>query len=82
MMGTPIAATNIRGCKEVIVDGETGLLYPLGHVNEFVAVIERMMNDDNLRNRISKEGTLRVQANYTEDHVTQRIVDLYNSLLL
>ena len=82
MMGTPIAATNIRGCKEVIVDGETGLLYPLGHVNEFVAVIERMMNDDNLRNRVSKEGTLRVQANYTEAHVTQRIVDLYNSLLL
>ena len=81
MMGTPTVATRIRGCKEVIVDGETGLLYPPGNVNEFVAVIDRLINDEILRKRISKEGILRVETNYTEARVTQRIVDLYQSVV-
>ncbi|MEE3234678.1 MAG: glycosyltransferase family 4 protein [Candidatus Latescibacterota bacterium] len=81
VMGIPTVATRIRGCKEIIVDGETGLLYPPGNVNEFVAVIDSLINDEILRKRISKEGVLRVKANYTEAHVTERIVRLYQSVV-
>ena len=60
MMGTPTVATRIRGCKEVIVDGETGLLYPPGNVRELRNLIERIAilsnNDQNKIKTIIKES--------------------------
>ena len=81
IMGVPTVATRIRGCKEVVVDGETGLLYSPGNIDEFVKAIERLKNDDIFRKSVSERGISRAKDNYTEAHVTERVVKLYRSLL-
>ena len=78
-MGIAVAATDIRGCREVIVDGETGLLFPLKDVEGFIAVIERVLADDELRMKLAQAGQLRVRERYLESLVTERIVGLYES---
>ncbi len=78
-MGIAAAATDIRGCREVIVDGETGLLFPLKDVEGFVAVIDRVLADDGLRMKLAQAGQLRVRERYLESLVTERIVGLYES---
>jgi glycosyltransferase involved in cell wall biosynthesis len=80
-MDMPTVATRIRGCKEVVVDGETGLLYSPGNIDEFVKAIERLKNDDIFRKSVSERGISRAKDNYTEAHVTERVVKLYRSLL-
>ena len=78
-MGIAAVATDIRGCREVIVDGETGLLFPLKDVEGFIAVIERVLADDELRMKLAQAGQLRVRERYLESLVTERIVGLYES---
>ena len=78
-MGIAAAATDIRGCREVIVDGETGLLFPLKDVEGFVAVVERVLADEVLRMKLAQAGQLRVRELYLESQVTERIVGLYES---
>ena len=78
-MGIAAVATDIRGCREVIVDGETGLLFPLKDVEGFVAVIDRVLADDGLRMKLAQAGQLRVRERYLESLVTERIVGLYES---
>jgi glycosyltransferase involved in cell wall biosynthesis len=78
-MGVAAAATDIRGCREVIVDGETGLLFPLKDVGGFVAVVERMLADEKLRAKLAQGGQLRTRERYVESLVTERVVGLYKS---
>jgi glycosyltransferase involved in cell wall biosynthesis len=78
-MGVAAAATDIRGCREVIVDGETGLLFPLKDVGGFVAVVERMLADEKLRAKLAQGGQLRTRERYVESLVTERVVELYKS---
>jgi glycosyltransferase involved in cell wall biosynthesis len=78
-MGVAAAATDIRGCREVIVDGETGLLFPLKDVGEFAAVVERVLVDEQLRAKLAQGGQLRVRKRYVESLVTERVVGLYKS---
>ena len=78
-MGVAAAATDIRGCREVIVDGETGLLFPLKDVGGFAAVVERVLADGQLRAKLARGGQLRVRERYVESLVTERVVGLYKS---
>ena len=76
-MGTPVAATDIRGCREVIIDGRTGALFPLRDVEAFSAVVNALLADGDRRAEWAQAGLLRVRERYMEEQVTARIVALY-----
>jgi glycosyltransferase involved in cell wall biosynthesis len=78
-MGTAVAATDIRGCREVIKDGETGRLFPLKEVDGFSEVVVQLLADDAQRTRLAVAGKQQVQREYTEAQVTARLVSLYNT---
>ena len=78
-MGVAAAASDIRGCREVIVEGETGLLFPLKDVGGFAAVVERVLPDEKLRAQLAQGGQFRVRERYVESLVTERVVGLYKS---
>ena len=78
-MGVAAAASDIRGCREVIVEGETGLLFPLKDVGGFAAVVERVLADEKLRAKLAQGGQFRVRERYVESLVTERVVGLYKS---
>ena len=80
-MGVPIAATDIRGCREVIVPEESGLLFPLKDVQGFTAAVRRLLLDEGLRRRLGEAGRQRVLAHYTEARTAGRIIDCYERFL-
>ncbi len=51
--GTPVAVSRVGGLAEVLVDGETALLFPAGSVPDIVACLVRLYADPQLRLRIS-----------------------------
>jgi glycosyltransferase involved in cell wall biosynthesis len=53
MLGKAIIATNVGGNPEVIKDGETGLLVPFGDEGALVNALEQLMEDGELRARLS-----------------------------
>jgi len=80
-MGVPVAATDIRGCREVIVHGESGLLFPLKDVEGFAAAVRRLLVDEGLRRRLGEAGRRRVLENYTEARTAERIIACYQRFL-
>jgi glycosyltransferase involved in cell wall biosynthesis len=55
ILGVPIVATDVRGNKDLIINGETGLLSPPNPESLANAVI-KLLNDSNLRQRLTSQG--------------------------
>jgi glycosyltransferase involved in cell wall biosynthesis len=51
-MGTPVVATRVGGVPEIVHDGENGLLVEPGDAAAFGAAVERLLCDDELRERL------------------------------
>src|SRR4051794_21524508 len=76
LTGLPVVATNIRGPREQVVDGVTGLLVPPATVQPLTAAIRRLVDDPVLRARMGEAGRVRALAHYTEAEVVERTLDL------
>ncbi len=80
-MGVPIAASDIRGCREVIDAGRTGLLFPLKDVDGFTVAVERLLKSEDERRRLGQAGRRRVLENYTEALTARRLTACYEDFL-
>jgi glycosyltransferase involved in cell wall biosynthesis len=80
-MGVPVAASAIRGCREVIVGGETGLLFGLRDVPAFAEAVRALLRDGDLRRRLGEAGRKRVLDNYTEARTAERLIACYRAFL-
>jgi len=56
MLGMPIIATNVGGNPEIIEDGKNGLLVKAKDINSLEGAMERLLGDDNLRNKLGKSA--------------------------
>jgi glycosyltransferase involved in cell wall biosynthesis len=76
--GTPVVATDCpSGPREIIADGENGLLVPVGSVAGLAGAISRLLEDRALRGKFSRAGARRV-----EEFGVERITRQYESLIL
>ena len=80
-MGIPGVATDIRGTREVIEDGVTGLLFPLRDVDGFLVCVERLLQDGGLRRRMGQAAQRRVLGKYTETATSRRLQRCYREIL-
>ena len=72
MSALPVVATNIRGSREEVVDGETGILAPVGNSAALVAAWLRMIDDAPLRARMGEAGRRRALLYFDESTVVAR----------
>lgn len=72
MMGLPVIATNIRGSREEVVDGKTGILVPLHDPSELGNAIEKLYLDIKLSEKMGSEGRLRALDLYDEQQVIEK----------
>ena len=79
--GKPVVATNIRGCREEVVHGVTGLLVPVRDSQALAeAMVQVLANPDSAR-RMGQEGRKRAEALFDEDQVLDRQVQVYQQLV-
>ncbi|WP_431303363.1 glycosyltransferase family 4 protein [Sediminicoccus sp. BL-A-41-H5] len=76
LTGLPIVSTDIRGCRELVVDGQTGLLAPPMQVAPLGAALARLAADAPLRQRMGVAGLARAREKFTESAVVGRTLDL------
>jgi len=68
----PSIGTDVGGVPDVIVDGETGLLVPVGDVAALTAAIVRLRDDGALRARLGEAARTRAYAEFTVERMTER----------
>lgn len=76
LTGLPVVATDIRGPREQVVDGATGLLVPPATVDPLAAALARLAADPALRARMGEAGRARALERYDEAKVVSRTLDL------
>jgi glycosyltransferase involved in cell wall biosynthesis len=79
-MELPVVATDIRGCREAVDDGVTGLLVPAREVEPLAAAIRKLLTNPTLARRFGKAGRERVVAKFDERMVFERIERCYREL--
>ncbi len=79
-MGLPVVATDIRGCRDVVVESSNGLLVPLMDSVALAAAITLIGNDSELRRAMGEAGRLRARDHFDEHRVVGRVVGTYRRL--
>jgi len=75
--GLPVIATDVRGCRQVVGPGVTGLLIPVRDADAVARAIDRLGRDDALRARMAIEARARAEAEFDERAVVARVLDAY-----
>lgn len=78
--GLAVIASDIRGCREVVVNGETGVLVPLRDTAALAKAMERSMTDRKLALAMGEKGRQHICANFDQRQVVKRLCDFYRGL--
>lgn len=76
-MGRPLVATRTGGTPELIVDGETGLIFPPGDATALAAHVVALLQDSERRRRMGEAGRRRMEREFTEEKHVAGMLDLY-----
>lgn len=64
LMGKPVVASNVTGPAELVVDGETGFLVPVGKTDEIAGAILRLIENPALRKEMGEKARERAVRNF------------------
>jgi glycosyltransferase involved in cell wall biosynthesis len=78
--GIPVVATDIRGCRDTVVEGETGHLVPLRDPVALAAAILHVLGSDGLRHEMGRRGRSLAEERFDQRLVFERVSDAYRTL--
>jgi glycosyltransferase involved in cell wall biosynthesis len=76
-MGVPVVATNIRGCRQVVDDGRTGVLVPPRDRRALADAIARLGDERARRAAMSAAARARARSEFDERRVVERVLRAY-----
>ncbi|MGH9617061.1 MAG: glycosyltransferase, partial [Acidobacteriaceae bacterium] len=77
----PTIATNVGGVPELIQDGVTGLLFPVGDVDSMTAAAVGLLKDRGRLIAMAKAGRAEAQRTYCASRVIPKYEEFYESIL-
>ena len=75
--GLPVVATDIRGCRQVVAPGETGLLVPVRDAAALGEAIAELAADPARRAAMGVAARRRAEACFDERQVVERVLAAY-----
>lgn len=79
--GRPIVTTDVPGCREIVADGENGMLVPAKDGEALAGQIRILLENQELRREMGQEGRRRVEQHFTAQRVADQVVGAYDCLL-
>ena len=77
----PVIASRVGGVPEVVTDGETGFLSPVGDVDKMAEDAARLLSDKDLRIEMGKRARESAVSRYRTDLVIPQYIDFYERVL-
>ncbi|PHJ65950.1 glycosyl transferase family 1 [Nostoc linckia z18] len=79
-MNLPVVATDIRGCREAVIHGRTGLIVAPKNTEKLAEALGILLSNSQLRQSYGQAGRQRVEADYDEELVFKRLNKYYQEL--
>jgi glycosyltransferase involved in cell wall biosynthesis len=80
-MGVPVIATDITGCRDVVIDGVNGLLVPPRDAAALTDALGRVLTDELLRSTLAGNARPSMLERYDQPTVHSAILALYREAL-
>lgn len=80
-MGLPCIVTDINGSREIIREGENGLIIPPRDEDALYSAMLRMMTDNEERQRMAGNARRMIAERYEQGYVRQCLLDYYEQIL-
>jgi len=71
--GKPVVATRSGGASEMVVEGKTGFLIPIGDEEKGIFALEKLISDTSLRQEMGNMGQHRVLKTYSLEAFEEKI---------
>lgn len=75
--GRPIVTCDVPGCREVVIDGENGILVPPRDAEALASAIARLAADPALRRRMGHRGRARAEAEFSVERIVAATLAVY-----
>ena len=79
--GVPVVASNVGGLPEVVVDGLTGCLRPVGDVDGMASAAIEILNDRQKHGTMRRAGRERALSEFRPEAIVPKYLDLYRRVL-
>lgn len=78
--GRPVVTTDTPGCRDAIVENETGRLVPVRDSRALADAMRGLIEDGAARRRMGLAGRKRAEHAFSIEHVTRRHLEIYLGL--
>jgi glycosyltransferase involved in cell wall biosynthesis len=79
--GRAIVATDVPGCREVVIEGENGFLVPARESGQLADALRRLITDPRLRRTMGRNARVMVEAEFSITQVVERHMAIYRRAL-
>jgi glycosyltransferase involved in cell wall biosynthesis len=79
--GVPVIASDIRGCRQVVVHATTGLLVRVRDADALAAAIADLAADGERRRAMGLAARIRAESEFDDQRVIERTLEVYRRLL-
>lgn len=79
--GVPAVASRVYGVIDAVVEGETGLLFMPGDVDDLAGKLIRLLSDRGLRETLGAAARSRAETHFSEDAVLRALEARYEEIL-
>jgi N-acetyl-alpha-D-glucosaminyl L-malate synthase BshA len=77
----PTVTTNVGGLTEVVLDGKTGFLDPVGDVEALTNHVLQILKDGDLAYTLGRTGRQRAQELFEQSRIVPRYISFYEAVL-
>jgi len=77
----PVIASNIPGCRDIVVEGVTGLLFVPGDEGALTGKLTQLAQEPSLRERLGRAASSKIRETHSAEAMARRYVTLYEELL-
>ncbi len=78
--GIPVVGSDSGEIPQVI--GEAGLIFPEDDEEALRALLDLLMEDEDMQNSLAKKGRERVAHRYTQERIARATHDVYVNMML
>jgi glycosyltransferase involved in cell wall biosynthesis len=80
-MELPVVASNIPGCRDAVLDSETGFLVQVGDSDSLLAGLKHLVTIPELRKKMGLNGRKWVEENFDRRTVWSSLLNLYDECI-
>ncbi len=78
-MGRPVVTANGPGCRDTVLDGETGLLVPPREPRALAAALQRLLDSSSLRDRFGEAARDDARKRFSVETAVERVAAVYEA---